>query len=87
MPSYPVYITFDDGFSFQEAQFNINAILLSGLTVTSNPEKMVYRSGELISYSGLTVIATYSDESPLTLQAGVPSLHRKTLCLTIILTL
>ena len=63
MPSYPISITFDDGFSFLEAHFDINAILLSGLTITSNPEKMVYRIGERISYSGLTVIATYSDES------------------------
>ena len=63
MPSYPISITFDDGFSFLEAHFDINAILLSGLTITSNPEKMVYRIGQRISYSGLTVIATYSDES------------------------
>ena len=48
---------------FQEAHFDINAVLLSALTVTSNPAKTVYRSGERISYAGLAVIATYSDNS------------------------
>ena len=60
---YSVNVSFDDGFHFQEGHFDLNAILLSGLTVTSNPSKMVYRTGERISYSGLVVTATYSDES------------------------
>ena len=63
IPSYPVYVTFDDGFNFQEGHFDLNAILLSGLAVTSNPAKTVYKKGEYISYNGLVVTATYSDES------------------------
>lgn len=60
---FPVTVTFDDGYNLCDGQFELNAILLSGLTVTSIPAKILYRKGERISYSGLAVTATYSDES------------------------
>ena len=61
--NYPVNVSFDDGYNVRDGQFMLNAILLSGLSVTSNPAKMVYRTGERISYSGLAVTAVYTDEA------------------------
>ena len=61
--NFPVIVSFDDGINVRDGQFELNAILLAGLAVTSNPAKTVYRTGERISYSGLAVTAIYTDES------------------------
>ena len=61
--NFPVIVSFDDGINVRDGQFELNAILLAGLAVTSNPAKTVYRTGERISYSGLAVTAIYTDDS------------------------
>lgn len=61
--NFPVLVSFDDGINVRDGQFELNAILLAGLAVTSNPAKTVYRTGECISYSGLAVTAIYTDNS------------------------
>ena len=40
MANYPVSIVYDDGFDIYEGNFNLNAILLSKIEVTTNPAKM-----------------------------------------------
>lgn len=42
---------------------SLTAIILTGISVTSNPTKTAYRSGEAIDYTGLVVTASYSDGS------------------------
>ncbi len=58
---YPVHVTYDDGYNVQEGTFNLNAVLLANLEVTTNPAKTSYKYGESINYSGLVVTASYSD--------------------------
>ena len=47
------------------ATFAITATTLTGISITSNPRKTEYVSGESIDYSGLVVTASYSDGSTL----------------------
>ena len=60
---YPVSIKYSAELETLEATFNLNAILLSNIAVTTPPTKTTYRDGETISYTGLVVTATYSDNS------------------------
>ena len=63
MANYPVSVIYDDESDMQEGSFNLNAILLSKIEITTNPAKMTYHTGETMNYAGMIITATYDDES------------------------
>ena len=56
-----VVISYDTSTDTKTASLTLTEVTLSSLTITEYPTKMGYRSGETIDYSGIVIIATYSD--------------------------
>ena len=62
-PGTDIVITYTEFAETQTATVTLTEVTLTGISVTATPTKAAYRTGESISYSGLAVIATYSDGS------------------------
>ena len=58
-----VSVIYDDGVNPFEGSFELNEILLSDLVVTKPPNRTSYIEGEEISYDGMVVMATFSDDT------------------------
>lgn len=46
-----------------DAYFTLNAILMASIAVTSPPNKIIYRLGEPIDYTGMVITATYKNDT------------------------
>ena len=63
LKSYPVKVRYAYKGETYEADFNLNAILLDKIEVTTEPTKTRYENGDTIDYSGMVITATYEDGS------------------------
>ena len=58
-----VEITYSQGQDEASCSFSLTPIILTALAVTTKPDTTIYSSGAPISYSGIVVTASYSDNS------------------------
>ena len=56
-----IHIEYDAGDVMRSTEINFGVATLESITITANPTKMHYDSGERIDYSGLAVTASYAN--------------------------